>query len=509
MKHLLPGWRFHSKLPASSAFPQAPGAASRRHLDSIKRDAEHVTDDVVDLLGGYNVHRTSDRDEMLEAIGVKSIDRLFDEIPAALRLRRPLALPGPLNEWQLRRHVEALARRNTTVRSMISLLGGGVYEHHVPAVVDSICSRGEFLTAYTPYQPEMSQGLLQVLYEYQRMVGVLTGLPLANSSLYDGATAMAEAAWMACSIRNTRRVLVSETIWPQWRDVFSTYMQGRGVEVGVVPEDGETGRVDARALLGALQGGPWATFVMQTPNSWGVIEDVGAAAAACHDHGALLNVSCYPIALGLLESPGANGADIVTAEGQCLGMPLSAGGPYLGIVATQKANEKHLPGRLVGELRDLRGQLAFALVREEREQHVSRDRATSHICSNQALQAMRAAIYLASVGEHGLREISRQNAAKAHFLHAALTTIPGVRAARSGSFFNEFALTFPCSIDELASRLHQRGVFAGVQLPRVRAGDERSLLIAVTEVRSKPELGEVTRAFREVVSELSTGPGGG
>ena len=446
------------------------------------------------LVCGYNVHREADRKAMLEALGLTSIADLFSPIPQEVRLDRELRLPAPHNEWALGKHLRELAGRNASTRSHLSFLGGGIYEHHIPAVVDSLTSSEALLTAYTPYQPELSQGLLQILFEYQRMLSLLSGLRVVNSSLYDGATAMAEAAWMACSATGRRRVLASSRIWPEWKSVLELYMRGRGVEVVYVAADPISGRLDPRSLQASFAR-PAATFILQTPNSLGILEDIPAAAALCRQHEALLQVSCYPMTLALLRPPGELGADIVTCEGQPLGLPLSAGGPYLGVLACEKRLREFMPGRLVGEVRDIHGKPALALVLERREQQVSREKATSNMCTNQAHQAMRAAIYLAALGERGFREIATQCAGKARYLHEKLLAIPGVEPAATGPFFNEFALRLPCSVPVFLERMLERRVFAGFEV-------EENLLVAVTEVKTRAELDEAAALFAETIGAL-------
>ncbi|WP_437567697.1 aminomethyl-transferring glycine dehydrogenase subunit GcvPA [Sorangium sp. So ce542] len=446
------------------------------------------------LICGYNVHREADRQAMLEVLGLTSVAELFSPIPQEVRLGRELRLPPPHSEWALGRHLRDLASRNASTRSHLSFLGGGVYEHHIPAVVDSLTSSERLMTAYTPYQPEMSQGLLQILFEYQRMLSLLTGLGIVNSSLYDGATAMAEAAWMACAATGRRRVLASSRIWPEWKSVLELYMRGRGVEVAYVAMDPVSGRLDLRSLHESFIR-PAATFILQTPNSLGILEDLPAAAALCRQHDALLNVSCYPMTLALLKPPGELGADIVTCEGQPLGLPLSAGGPSLGVLACAERLREFMPGRLVGEVRDIHGQPALALIMEWREQQVSREKATSNICSNQAHQAMRAAIYLAALGERGFRELAAQCAAKARYLHEKLLAIPGVEPAAAGPFFNEFALRLPCPVPVFLERMLDRRVFAGLEM-------DGNLLVAVTEVRARAELDEAAALFAETIGAL-------
>lgn len=439
---------------------------------------------------------------MLRVIGVDSVEALFESIPSSIRLGRMLELPKPLPEWKLKKHIESFASQNSSTRTHLSLLGGGAYEHYIPAVVDSICSRGEFLTAYTPYQPEMSQGLLQVLYEYQLLLSKVLAMEAVNCSLYDGATAAAEGAWLACSATNRRRVLVADTLWPHWLDVMRVYLQPRGVKVEIFESDRSSGLVN-HASLRPLMSGDVASVIVQTPNALGVVEDLALLAELAHDHGALLHVAAYPMLLGLARGPGADGADVVTCEGQSLGLPLNAGGPYLGVFATRKKYLRYMPGRIVGMLTDLRGDKAYALTREEREQHVSREQATSHICSNQALQAMRAAIYLSTVGEVGFREIAAQCATKAAYLADRLIEIEGVRLARGAPFFNEFAIEIPCDIEALLELLANDGIFGGISVGGVAGCGANTLLIAVTEVRTREELDGAAVTFRRAISQLT------
>jgi len=447
----------------------------------------------------YSPHRLQDIEEMLETIGVKTVDGLFDQIPETLRTRRPLDLPPPMTEWELSKHLHALASKNATTWTHLSLLGGGAYDHYIPAVVNAIASRGEFLTAYTPYQPEISQGLLRVLHDFQLLMGKLLGLPAVSSSVYDGATALAEGAWMACSIRKNRRIAVAETVWPQYRQVLETYMHGRHVEISFVKADPRTGALCLSDLSRVLAHGPVAALLVQTPNMFGVVESVSPIASLCRASGTLTHVSCYPLLLGCVSPPGERGADIVTCEAQSLGLPLSAGGAYLGVVATRSEYEDYLPGRIVGVLQDLKGSPALALVKEEREQHVSRDKATSHICSNQALMALRTVVHLATLGERGFTRIAKLNAAKAHYLCERLCGIPGFRLAKSGRFFNEFLLEVPCDAVELLRKLRERGLFAGLPFSAFDPSCCHHVLIAVTEIRSKTELDRVVDAYAEAV----------
>jgi glycine dehydrogenase subunit 1 len=449
-----------------------------------------LTNNSTEILSGYNVHSSSDRKLMLKEIGLYKIEDLFTYIPENLKLKSDLKLPGPINEWELKKKLLSLSQKNSTTQSHLCLLGEGVYEHYIPSVVDVISQRGEFLTSYTPYQPEMSQGLLQVLFEYQNMISKLSDLPSVNCSMYDGATAMAEAAWMACLIKDRKKILASVNLWPQYKDVLNTYMQGRGVEITWVGSDPKTGLTQAPQVTSK----DYAAFVIQTPNIYGLLENLSEVSKFTKANDCLFNLSYYPMLFGSFKSPGSYGVDILTCEGQSFGLPLHAGGAYLGILATHSQYVKYMPGRLVGKLMDLNGKRAYALIREEREQHVGRDKATSHICSNQALHSMRATIYLASIGAQGLQEISKQNILKAHYLCEQLCKIKGVSLKFDSPFFNEFTIKIEnADLVQLLKRLEKKSIFAGIIV-------EDALRIAVTEVRSKKELDYVVNCFNEELS---------
>lgn len=437
---------------------------------------------------GYNVHTGSDVQAMLEVMGLSSLEQLFADVPSRVRLRRELDLPPALSEWELMRDVRAMADKNSTTLTHASFLGGGAYEHYIPAVVDAIVSRGEFLTAYTPYQPEMSQGLLQALFEFQVLVGRLLGQESVNCSVYDGATALAESCWMMCSASGKRRVVVAQAIWSEYQDVLATYLTPRGVTIDYVAQHAVTGLADVSAMASLLVAGDVAGVVLQSPNALGVIEDVAALSQVCKKNKTLLAVCVNPLLCGWLEAPGKLGADIVVCEGQPLGLPLSAGGPYVGIIACAKPLERYLPGRLVGRVHDLNGKLGYALVKEDREQHVARDKATSHICSNQALNAIRAAIHLSCLGETNFMRIAEVNACNAVLLRDLLLALPGVKLLRSGVHFNEFAIELPINAVEFCARMRKAGFFAGVPIASSLMGHERGLLIAVTETKNRSDL---------------------
>jgi glycine dehydrogenase subunit 1 len=453
-----------------------------------RQDFSPLAPVVADAPLGYNVHTASDVQDMLQVMGLHSVEQLFEDIPAQVRLHRELSLPPALSEWQLMRDVRAMADMNASTLTHASFLGGGAYEHYIPAVVDAIVSRGEFLTAYTPYQPEMSQGLLQALFEFQTLVGKLLGRECVNCSVYDGATALAEACWMMCSATGRRRVVVAQAVWPEYQEVLNTYLIARGVTVDYVLQDPVTGLSDVVAMTAKLDGNDVAGVVLQTPNAFGVIEDVATLSKICKQKSVLLTVCVNPLLCGWLEAPGQLGADIVVCEGQPLGLPLSAGGPYIGIIACAKSLERYLPGRLVGRVHDLNGKLGYALVKEDREQHVARDKATSHICSNQALNAIRVAVHLACLGERNFMQIAKANAASSLVLRDLLLELPGIKLLRTGVHFNEFAIELPMPVTEFCVRMKRAGIFAGVPLAESLAGHRRGLLVAVTETKSMADL---------------------
>ena len=425
---------------------------------------------------------------MLNVMGLQSTDQLFEDIPIRVRLLRELKLPPALSEWQLMRDVRAMADMNASTISHASFLGGGAYEHYIPAVIDAIVSRGEFLTAYTPYQPEMSQGLLQALFEFQILVGKLLGRECVNCSVYDGATALAEACWMMCSATGKRRVVVAQAVWPEYQEILNTYLLPREVRVDYVLQDPMTGLADIVAMTSMLTDNDIAGVVLQSPNAFGVIEDVAALSNICEQRGVLIAVCVNPLLCGWLEAPGQLGADIVVCEGQPLGLPLSAGGPYIGIIACAKPLERYLPGRLVGRVHDLNGKLGYALVKEDREQHVARDKATSHICSNQALNAIRVAVYLACLGERNFMQVAEVNVANAVMLRDLLLSLPGITLLRTGMHFNEFAIELPMLATDFCARMKRLGIFAGVPMAESLVGHKRGLLIAVTEIKSTADL---------------------
>ncbi len=455
------------------------------------------------ILAGYNVHTAADRSVMLKSVGVDSIEELLHPIDKSIRLQRPLDLPPPLTEWALSHKMTALARRNLTTKTHRSWLGGGVYEHYIPETVHAIASRGEFLTAYTPYQPEMNQGILRILYDFQKLMGKVLGQPAVNCSVYDGSTALAEAAWMACRASGRDKLLVTENLWPQYRQVLATYLKGRNVEIVDLPSNPDSGQVDSETASALLKKQPFAGLIVQTPNRYGVIERLPEIHQLAHEASAVSIVACNPMLTGCFPSPGEEGFDIVCCEAQPLGLKLNAGGPYLGVIATRMELEQHLPGRIVGICQDLKGEPAFALVKENREQHVARHEATSHICSNQTLLALKVTVHLSTLGEHGFRRIAGLNVVKAHYLESQLSALPGVRRPQTGPFFNEFMLEVPCEVPALLDRLLAEQAFGGIDCSGWEPGGSRRLLIAVTELKSKTELDDYVTHFRQALQSLN------
>lgn len=424
---------------------------------------------------------------MLAAVGAASVDELFADIPAAVRLDRPLALPAGMSEIDLMRHMRLLAGRNVPAGSIVSFAGAGCYDHHIPSIVDHVVRRPEFFTAYTPYQPEVSQGSLQATYEYQTMACELTGMDVANASMYDGATAFVEAALMACRLTRRSEVVVAGSVLPEWAETLATYAAAGLFAPVVVPAAG--GAVSPGALSAAVSEGTAAVLVA-SPNRWGALEDVAEVAGIAHAAGALCVVAANPILLGVIEAPGAQGADIVVAEGQPLGNTMSFGGPGLGLFACREEHIRQMPGRLVGRTVDADGNKAFVLTLSTREQHIRRAKATSNICSNHALNAMAAGVYLAAVGSEGLEGIARACMAKARYLRGALLATGRFAAPWDRPFGHEFALRFAGDARAMRETLMERGYLAGVVMP---APEGDVIVFAVTEKRTRAEMDAFVR----------------
>jgi glycine dehydrogenase subunit 1 len=439
-----------------------------------------------------------DKKDMLAAIGVGSIDELFCCIPEAVRLERDLCLPEALTELELFRTVEGLGRKNAYPQ-YLSFLGGGAYEHFIPTVVDYLSSRGEFVSPYTPYQPEVSQGTLQIIFEFQTLICQLAGLDIANASLYDGSTGAAEAVLMAQRLTGRPKVLIGKSVHPQYREVVRTYVKNVGLRVEELPY-GKDGRVDGGALGKAVDD-ETAAVVFQSPNFFGVVEDAKALSGAAHGRKALsVALVAEALSLGLLEAPGRLGVDIVTGEAQSFGVPLSFGGPYLGFMACRKEFLRQLPGRIAGQTKDVEGRRGFVLTLATREQHIRREKATSNICTNQALCAVRATIFLETLGKHGLREMAWQNVQKAAYAAERLGSVPGIKRKFAGPFFNEFVLGFPKPWADVDAGLREKGFIGGLGLASLYPELGDSALVCVTELKTKDDIDRLASAVGEVLS---------
>ena len=434
---------------------------------------------------------------MLEAMGLGSAEELFDSIPENLRLKRPLNTPAPLSEIELLDRFEQIGARNAGARR-ISFMGGGAYSHYIPTIVDHILSRSEFFTAYTPYQPEISQGTLQVIFEFQTLVCQLTGMEVANASMYDGSTALAEAVLMAERVTRRSKAVASTATHPQYLEVINTYVQHAGIHLELVPFDEKTGQ-SWQALAGAIDD-ETAALVVQSPNFFGCVEDLSALADAAHAKGALLIVAITEaMSLGLLKSPGACGADIVVAEGQSFGVPLSFGGPYVGLFATREKYARQIPGRLVGEAYDKKGRRGFVLTLATREQHIRREKATSNICTNEGLIALAATVYLETMGRRGVQEAAHQCAQKAAYAARAIAKLTGYSLPFTAPYFNEFVVRGPGRAMELLSRLgKEKDIEGGIALSRFMSDRPNDFLVCVTETNSREQIDALVAGLAEI-----------
>ena len=425
------------------------------------------------------------RREMLRAIGVERFEELIDNIPERIRLNRPLQLPPALSQFEVADHLAELAAKNKNLHEYVSFLGAGAYDHYIPSAVNHILLRPEFYTSYTPYQAEVSQGNLQVIYEYQSMICELTGMFAANASMYDGGSALAEAVLMARGATGRNTVLLSEAIHPFYRTIVETYSRNIQVELRQIPAYAD-GITPVAAMREAVDD-TVAAVVVQHPNFLGNLENVNEMAEIAHQAGALFIVSVDPLSLAVLEPPGRYGADIVIGDAQCFGNALSYGGPYVGIFATTEKLLRRMPGRIAGATVDRRGNRGFVLTLQTREQHIRREKATSNICTNQALNATAATIYLALMGKEGLKEVAYQSLQRAHYLADQIQALPGYSLAYSVPFFKEFVVKTPVPAQRITDALLQERIFAGLPLNSYY-GDEHALLIAVTEKRSRDEI---------------------
>ena len=429
---------------------------------------------VTNFQSHYIPNTIAEQDELLAAVGLSSVDDLFADIPDDYR-NPPLRLPDPMSELEIQRELGAMAGRNRPLSSGPSFLGAGSYYHFVPSVVKAVMTRGEFLTAYTPYQPEVSQGTLQVIFEFQTMISALFGMEVANAGMYDGATSLAEAVLMACRVTRRQQVVVSDTVAPAYRQVIATYCQAQGIAIDIVPT----------ADIGARVTEATAGVVAQYPNFYGGLDDLAALAATAHDDGALLVVSADPLAMGMLKPPGEFGADIVTGEGQPIGIPPSFGGPYLGLFSCKQQYIRQMPSRLVGRTTDTQGRTGYVLTLQTREQHIRRERATSNICTNEALYALASTIYLAAMGRQGLRQAAELCYHKSHYAASAISDLDGYSLPQSGEFFQEFVVTCPEAPAKINRRLMERNILGGLD---VSDRFENGMLLCVTEMNSREDI---------------------
>ena len=439
-------------------------------------------------MGSYVPGTLSERQQMLKAIGMEREDALYADVPARMLLTEPLDIPSGMSELEVRSRMEALAAENKVYRTI--LRGAGAYDHYIPSIVKYIPAKEEFLTAYTPYQAEMSQGILQSIFEYQTMICQLTGMDVSNASVYDGATAAAEAAAM-CRDRKRSVTLISAAVHPDTINTVRTYCYGSNTELRVVPC--RDGRTDLEALKQMLTP-EVASVILQQPNFFGQLEDAKAVGEAVHAAKAMFVLSCDPLSLAILPTPKEVGADVMVGEGQCLGLPIAWGGPYLGIMATTSKNIRKLPGRIVGETHDDAGNKAYVLSLQAREQHIRREKASSNICSNEALCALTAGLYMAAMGPEGMKEAARQTTAKAHYLQAALCALPGVELKYEGAFYQEFVTVQP-KRDAVLAALDEAGILGGLPL------GEEEILWCATEKNTRAELDRAVAVVKEVLAK--------
>ncbi len=450
----------------------------------------------------FTYNTPEDEQAMLEAIGASSVAELFANIPSSLRLNRPLDIPPAMGELELTQHLQALAAKNEHVGQKVCFLGGGSYDHFVPAVVDAIASRGEFYTSYTPYQPEVSQGNLQVMFEYQTLICQLTGMDVSNASLYDGGSAAAEAVLLCMSVTKRKKVVTTSSVHPEYREIIETYLAFLDAELVIVGAPDGTVSLDQ---IDQAVDEHTACVLLQQPNFFGCVEDVERVAELAHARGALMVVACDPISLGLLKRPGDVGADVIVAEGQSLGTPMQFGGPYLGIMACREEFVRRMPGRIAGQTVDRRGKRCWVLTLQTREQHIRREKATSNICTNQGLFALRTAIYLSALGPHGLREVAELCLQKAHYAVDQIVADDRFELAFTRPVFKEFVIRDrKGGVRELLAECSEAGVLAGLPLQRWYPDLADCFLVTVTEKRTKQEIDTLADCLTRVSATTST-----
>jgi glycine dehydrogenase subunit 1 len=441
----------------------------------------------------YVPHTATDTEEMLSVIGAKTIDELFREIPTNLRVAPgALNLPTALDEQRLMAHLTEIAAKNIDCTKLTCFLGAGIYDRYIPATVSAIISRGEFLTAYTPYQPEASQGYLQTIYEFQTMVSELYGMDLSNASMYDGATSMAEAAIMSNGIKDRDKVVVSDAVHPHYREVLATYCWSVGIEVVTVPSvDGVTKNWNAEGA---------DCIIVQYPNFFGCIEDLAAVRKAADESGAMMIVVADPVACALLKSPGAYGADIVVGEGQPMGIAMGLGGPVVGLFSCKKEFVRHIPGRIVGKTKEAHGdRTGYVMTLRTREQDIRREKATSNICTNEALMALASTVYMSALGKNGLTQVATSSVRNTQYAISALKAI-GAKVKFGGKVFGEVVLTLPKDATVVRDEMIKKGFLAGLPLGGYYKGMENDLLVAVTEIRTKAQIDAFAASMKEVLA---------
>ncbi len=443
----------------------------------------------------YIANTQAETKEMLSVVGVKSLDDLFVDIKPNQR-PKSFALPEGKSEMEVVEHIRRLAAKNRN--DLVLFIGGGYYDHYVPSAVTALISRAEFYTAYTPYQPECSQGTLQALYEYQSSICCLTGMEVANASIYDGGTALYEAVMMAIRITGRKRIVMDGGVSPIYRTILRTYTKNLDIEFVETPvAHGQANRAEITKQLNDQA----AAVILQNPNFFGTIDDHTDIIAQAHGKGILALASVYPLAAALLKTPGQMGADIVTGEGQSLGLPLNFGGPYLGFMATRKEFIRKMPGRIVAQTVDVAGRRCFVNTLQAREQHIRREKATSNICTNVSLCAVQASIFMTLLGKEGLRQLAQLNLDKAEFCRQLLEKIPGIQVKRSNPTFNEFTVCLNQDANQVVEKMIARGFAAGFPLGRYYPGMEHYMIVAVTEKRTREEIQQYAAALKEVLNE--------
>jgi len=438
-----------------------------------------------------------DKKDMMAKIGISSLAELFRSIPKDIMLKRELNVPSPMTELELIQLFERITQKNK-YQDFLSFLGAGAYSHVIPYIVDYISSRGEFISPYTPYQPEVSQGTLQVIFEFQTLICQLTGMDIANASLYDGASAAAEAVLMAHRLKGRPKVLVAKTLHPHYRRVIQTYVKNLGVEIEEIMYS-ETGEVDLKDLKGKLDD-KTSAIVAQSPNFMGILENLKKISDLAHNVQALsIAVIAEPVSLGIFDAPGKLGADIAAGEGQSFGIPLSFGGPYLGFMACCKEFIRQFPGRIAGETKDVDGNRGFVLTLSTREQFIRRENATSNICTNQAWCALRATIFLETLGREGLKKLAWQNIQKANYALEKLSQIKGVKRKFKGNSFNEFVLEFPGGFEKISGLLRKKGIIGGLSIGEYYPELKKCALVSVTEMHKKDDIDRLAVVLKESI----------